>query len=426
MAITRHRFGEKLRRMIDRVTSFAESNTTTFYPKTTAALSSLRLAFGEEMPRKRERPVARRKRKLVTEPQEAEDRPSRKHYYKCRRLEKANEELRAKVASFTAARSQEGRSMIALEWLVKVFLSRPGPSSRNCEMAFRDVVGMDAPSISRRSMHRIRDAWVELFKPMVYKMAASRLEVAVAAAMRVGIGFAPCYVVQVQDEADIHIRSREDDGLGVIRRSRASKVQQSAVCFHDEHGSLDIPTELEALGDKTAATLATSFEGLVRSVASNVLNLPAAGGGSLHPAAQQPPEVWLFHVLVGDGIATNEAAAKRLWQCLQDHGLGPRIRYLLLLVVCGTHQAGLAAKSSVQGRAAAVAHGELHATVIGVSVRLFKYLINDYFDEFVYSVNEWVLRDLVVLLPQDADAEGHCHIRAGGCVFVNKCRLDVD
>ena len=134
----------------------------------------------------------------------------------------------------------------------------------------------------------------------------------------------------------------------------------------------------------------------------------------------------MFHVLVGDGIATNEAAAKRLWQCLQDHGLGPRIRYLLLLVVCGTHQAGLAAKSSVQGRAAAVARGELHATVIGVAVRLFKYLINDYFDEYVYSVNEWVLRDLEVLLPQDADAIGHCHIRRGGCVFANTCRLDVD
>ena len=73
-----------------------------------------------------------------------------------------------------------------------------------------------------------------------------------------------------------------------------------------------------------------------------------------------------------------------------------------------------------------MARGELHANVIGVAVRLFKYLINDYFDEYVYSVNEWVLRGLVVLLPQDADAEDHCHIRRGGCVFVYKCRLDVD
>ena len=409
--------------MVERVTSFADSIKTTLYPKTTAALSALRLAMREEMPRQRERPTQRSKRK--SEPTATEG-SSRKHYYKCRRLEKANTELLAKVASFTAAKSREGRSMIALDWLARVFLSTPGPSSRSFEMAFRDAVGMDAPTISRRSMHRIRDAWVELFKPMVYKIAAARLEVAVAAAMRRGIGFAPCYVVQVQDEADIAIRSREDDGLDVIRRSRASKVQQSAVCFHDEHGSLDIPTELEALGDKTAATLATSFELLMRSVASNVLNLPAAGGGSLHPAAKQPPEVWLFHVLVGDGIATNEAAAKRLWQCLQDRGLGPRVRYLLVLVVCGTHQAGLAAKSSVQGRAASLARGELHATVIGVAVRLFKYLINDYFDEYVYSVNEWVLRDLVVLLPKDADAEGHCHIRRGGCVFANNCRLDVD
>ena len=111
----------------------------------------------------------------------------------------------------------------------------------------------------------------------------------VAAAKKAGIGFVPCYVVQVQDEADIALRSRQADAMEVARRSRASKVQQNAVFFHDECCSLDIPTELEALGDKTAATLATSFEGLVRSVASNVLNLPAGGGGSLQPAAQQPP-----------------------------------------------------------------------------------------------------------------------------------------
>jgi len=179
--------------MVDRVTSFAESITAALYPKTTAALSSLQLALGEEMPRRRSQRTPRPKRKLAMEP--TEDRTTRKHYYKCRRLEKANTELLAKVASFTAAKSREGRSMIALDWLARVFLSTPGPSSRNFEMAFRDVVGMDAPTISRRSMRRIRGAWVELFKPMVYKIAADRLEVAVAAAKRVGIGFAPCYVV---------------------------------------------------------------------------------------------------------------------------------------------------------------------------------------------------------------------------------------
>jgi hypothetical protein len=124
----------------------------------------------------------------------------------------------------------------------------------------------------------------------------------------------------------------------------------------------------------------------------------------LLPAAQRTPEIWLFHILVGDGIGTNEAAAKRLWACLQERGLGPRVRYLLVLIVCGTHQVGRAARSAVLGRAAAVARGKLHADIMGVSVRLYKYLVNDYYDEFVFSVNAWVLRDLKVLPPQEADA----------------------
>ena len=93
-----------MRRMVENVLSFA--NTMTLYPKTTAALSSLRRAAGEEMPRQRHRTLGPPKRKLVPEP--TEDRCSKKHYYKCRRLEKANEELRAKVASFTAAKCQDG------------------------------------------------------------------------------------------------------------------------------------------------------------------------------------------------------------------------------------------------------------------------------------------------------------------------------
>ncbi len=122
----------------------------------------------------------------------------------------------------------------------------------------------------------------------------------------------------------------------------------------------------------------------------------------------------MFHVLVCDGIATNEAAEKRLWACFQERGLGQRVRYLLVLVVCGTHQAGLAAKSAIQGRGAAVAHGVLHTDIVGVAVRLYKYLFNDYYDEFVFSVNEWVLRELKVVTADAADATGHTpHLSTG-------------
>ena len=126
-------------------------------------------------------------------------------------------------------------------------------------------------------------------------------------------------------------------------------------------------------------------------------------------------EVRIFHILIGDGIATNDAAAKRLWACLQERGLGPRVRYFLMVIVCGTHQVGLTAKSAVTGRAAAAAaRGKLYEDIAGVAVRLFKYLVNDYYEEFAFSINQWIHRDLEILQPDDADTAGQASPRPGG------------
>ena len=104
-------------------------------------------------------------------------------------------------------------------------------------------------------------------------------------------------------KADIRLRSGEaNDGPKVPNRSRASKVQQNVLTIIGVTDRTNVATELEALGDKTAATLATSFERLLRSVCSRILTQPQAGSA----------ETWIFHMLVGDGIPTNEAAAKLL------------------------------------------------------------------------------------------------------------------
>ena len=427
-------FQWKLRRMVDNIIHFATARTTKVYPKTTGALQSLREAVNEEMPVKRRRIAldnpGSRKRKS---PGTLAEVTSRRHYQKMRRVEKINKELLIKIASHTAARTAHTKhNYIAPDWLVRVFLSTPSSNSRGLEKSFREVVGMDAPSISRRSMSRVRDTWVEFYVPMVLKVAADRLAAAMAGAIRSRVNIVPFYCVHVQDEAAMKLRSKRDDGVAVPRRSRACKVQQNVLHIHDMYGSVDIPTELEALNDKTSATLATSFERLVRYVATSILPatcggaLPATRGGTLpasrggassstsRPAAHPTPEFWMFHVLVGDGIATNEAAAKRLWACFQERGIGQLVRYLLVVVICGTHQAGLAAKSAIQGRAAAVAQGVLHTDIVGVAVRLYKYLFNDYYDEFVFSVNEWVLKELTVVNADAADATGHTpHLPTG-------------
>ena len=412
-------FQWKLRRSVDRVVAFVAHRTTRPYPKTNAALNSLLRALSDEMP-------LRSKRRIRgSEPSETQrgqrgrifsmnGRASKKHYDRARRLQKENEKLRADIAKHTVFKDGNYRNEINPEWLVRTFLSHPNPSARGTERSVRDVVGMDVPVISRKSTERIRDAWVTMYKPMVLNIVAHRLKAIEAGPRHVDCEpgwpwFVPWWFLLVQDEADLKLRSREDDGHDVLRRSRASKVQQNVLKILDVHGSTDIPTELEPLGDKSSATLATSFERLLRSTVSAVLpaNCGGASPATLADVLAARPERWLFHVVVGDGIPTNEAAAKRLWKCVQAEGLGAGIRYFLVVVVCGTHQAGLAAKSAVLGRAAKVAGKKLYVDIIGVSVRLYKYLMNDYYDEFVFSVNEWVVRCLEVLPAEEADATRH-------------------
>ena len=394
-------FQTKLRQKFDDLDKWFRVATRRAYPRTADALRHLRQAIDAELGSPIDgQPQAAPKRKRTSQ--------SRKHYHRARRLQIANVSLRKQIAIHSDFKA--GGNLLSPEMIVRIFLSLPSSNARGLATSFRDVLGFDTNTVSRPSIGKVRDAWVEFYKAMVLKVAGERVVADVAAAKSTRAEFAPLYALHVQDEAELRLRDRGADGLAILRRGRSSKVQQNVVELITKSGSIDIPTELEALGDKSAATLATSFERILRSEIASVLPAtsgdaqPQAAANAQPRAAATDPEIWLFHILVGDGIATNEAAAKRLWACLQQQGLGPRTRYFLLLLICGTHQAGLAAKSAVAGRSASVARGKLYRDVAGVTVRLFKYLINDYYDEFVFSVNEWVLRELEVLPPQAADA----------------------
>ena len=72
-------------------------------------------------------------------------------------------------------------------------------------------------------------------------------------------------VGHVQDGAEFRMLSGDHrDGLNVPRRSRTSKVQVHVVTLYAGGRQWGIPTELEAFRDKSALTLATSVERLVR------------------------------------------------------------------------------------------------------------------------------------------------------------------
>ena len=254
--------------------------------------------------------------------------------------------------------------------------------------------------MSRPSMENIRDTWVQMYKTMVLMCCAHMVAEGAAAARQNGRACAFVFLKHCQDECDARMRSGDPrDGPNLPRRGRASKVQQHVLRLAVGCRERDVPSELEALGDKTAGTLATSFERVLRDMASKLWPKQVPGG-------PKDPETWFVHVLVGDGINTNEAAAKILWSCLSATPLSPNVRYFLILLKCATHQAALSAKAIVEGVPAKIAGGELHVSLVGTAVRFFKYVLCDYFEEVCSAVQAWVQQTLDVVDVSRADVNG--------------------
>ena len=176
-------------------------------------------------------------------------------------------------------------------------------------------------------------------------------------------------------------------------------------------------TELDALADKTAQVLATSLHRVLVDVAATVAK------GFRHSGSP----VWFFHILVGDGVNTNQAAAARLWHWIRTVPLPSPLRYFLVVVKCSNHQINLSLSSAVCGKSARLSLGcmgkfahlsnaqrEAECRQIGVInnvcgtiVRLFKYLVSDYYSQFCGNLHE-VAGKLVV---SEATAERQSNLR---------------
>ena len=96
--------------------------------------------------------------------------------------------------------------------------------------------------------------------------------------------------------------------------------------------------------ERSAKVLATFWNATLRRLSEPVCSALESLGLSERP--------WLIHLLVGDGVGTNEAAAKILIAWLRAQPWAARVRYFLLVVKCANHQANLAIGSAVSGKTA--------------------------------------------------------------------------
>ena len=125
---------------------------------------------------------------------------SRRHYQKARPEAKKSENLENKLKEMTDTKEKEN-NRISEEWIVRVFLSQPCGSGRGLAQSFKDVAGSDITTLGRTSIGRVRNAWVELYKPMVLEQCADLVATTRRHAAATGAAFAPIFLLHVQDEA---------------------------------------------------------------------------------------------------------------------------------------------------------------------------------------------------------------------------------
>ena len=156
-------------------------------------------------------------------------------------------------------------------------------------------------ALSYTSVGRIRDTLVEIVKQMNRQQVSQAASAAPAATL---------FLPHAHDEAAMRIRSYakiDDDRMALqgvqLARGRSSKVQNNVVRCILGDAEVDVWCELQGLLRKDAATIAHALRAVVLYVAQ------AAMEG--RPPGQS---LRIVHMLTGDNIFTNGAAARRLFR----------------------------------------------------------------------------------------------------------------
>ena len=210
------------------------------YPNCNNAVAQLEQAMRAELPHSRW--AARSRRTL------AHKREARKLQQRARRLQKKCDDLKAKLEAATGA--QRVQKHLRTEWLVRVCPAAPTVSMRSLERSFRDACGSERTVVSRTSISKIRDAFVEVTRDMVTEKASETVR---RAAKYAGdAAFYPLVLTHLHDEACLRLRSFLEDRPSCPTRSRTSKVQQHVTTLHAYGTAVAIPQDAEALAEQVS------------------------------------------------------------------------------------------------------------------------------------------------------------------------------
>ena len=169
-------------------------------------------------------------------------------------------------------------------------------------------------------------------------------------------------------------------------RGRYSQVQNNfmhvSIGYDSQHQMLPWYCELQPLRRKDGKTLSTA---LIQAV-GGVMDACMARHQS-HP--ERPSPARFVHLLVGDGLNTNELCGKILLHHFRSTQHSPVFRYYLLSWRCAYHKCNLVTMVAVVGKLMANAHDT--DALCATRVRLYKHLVSYYSGQFAASLRRYLM-----------------------------------
>ena len=328
-----------------------------------------------------------------------------------RTLRSTKRKLDESNAALADALGNRVKARIRHIWFIRVGLARPTLPMRALSDFCRDYPADEVKHMSHVYVGAARDAFCELIKT-ANRDTLTHLVASFSAGSN-ACETSPVIMCHIHDESYMKIRSSAMPASGSalaseipnpsLSRSKHSKIQNNFVDVVAGGVSVEFFSELQPLLKKDGATIAEA----ICSVSAEVIKACAQG---LRGDSQPQQRLRFIHLLTGDGINTNENALKRTYYYFTKTFSAHSLRYSLLAWRCASHQANLAVHVAICGEL--MAEPAENNALCANCVRLFKYLIPDYCEEFAAALRKYVVEQLVLVSTntEDGAADMRNHI----------------
>lgn len=240
---------------------------------------------------------------------------------------------------------------ITRSWLVRTMLADPALPSGTLASLCNQFAMEECQTISQTTVSHVRDSFVEILKQM-NKLRAKRAFQDQAGSCEGQV--VTVYAVHIHDGADMKMRSYENPNIvGALEvpathfrlsRSRSCKIQNHSVhVWLGTRASMPWFTELMSMSKKDQTSIASSIIIVLKDIWTGLHLLPRAAEDCSASKCN------FVHLLTGDSINTNEAAARCVLQHCW-HILPASVQYRLLVFRCAAHKCNLVTVTAICGR----------------------------------------------------------------------------